>query len=227
MHQQNSGRQDYKLIQRSMPIRYRRFFYWPTLPDLLSMLGLSMIFMVAFFAVFSATDFITKQHHIRIAGGLDFEDRIPFFPALITVYFSGSVMLFLSPWMLHRKAQFIPFFKVMLLELLIAGLFFLLVPFTLMSRPLIPATGFISSLFYLCDLANLDYNYFPSLHVAFAFTLAFFVAEEKTNWQKVICLTWASAVALSTLLTKQHYLLDVAGGLILSVICYRLRKKVR
>jgi len=113
----------------------------------------------------------------------------------------------------------------MLLELFIAAFLFLLIPFNLMSRPLVTDTGFISSLFYLCDLANLDYNYFPSLHVTFAFTLAFFVAEGKNTRQKAICLVWASAVALSTLLTKQHYLLDVAGGLILSVICYRLRKK--
>ncbi len=208
-----------------MPGSNHSFFYRPRLHDLIAMLGLSLIFMVVFFVVFSGADFLTAQRSHKIAGGFGFERNIPFLPNFIIVYCSGSVMLFLSPWMLQKNTQFVPFFKVMLLELFIAAAFFLSIPFKLLQPPVVTDTGLIGDIFYWCDLANLDYNYFPSLHVAFAFTMAFFVAEEKKSWQQIICLVWASAVALSTLLTKQHYLLDVAGGLILSIICYRLRKK--
>lgn len=80
-------------------------------------------------------------------------------------------------------------------------------------------------IFTFNDKANLDFNYFPSLHVAFAFTLAFFVAEEKQSWLIFLVIFWACAVALATLLTKQHYLIDVVGGLILATVSYKFKRK--
>ena len=67
--------------------------------------------------------------------------------------------------------------------------------------------------------ADPPYNCFPSLHVAHSFVSAL------TCWRvhrgvgigTGIC---ASLVALSTLLTKQHYVLDVIAGVLLASIAY-------
>ena len=134
-------------------------------------------------------------------------------------------MLFLSPFMLQINRQFIPFLKLITLELVIAAIFFLLLPLAPLEYPTILENNFIGMIFTFNDKANLDFNYFPSLHVAFAFTLAFFVAEEKQSWLIILVIFWACAVALATLLTKQHYLIDVVGGLILATVSYKFKRK--
>jgi membrane-associated phospholipid phosphatase len=79
-----------------------------------------------------------------------------------------------------------PFLKLISLELIIAALFFLLLPFALLEHPIVSENHFKGNVFTFIEKANLDFNYFPSLHVAFAFTLAFFVAEEKQSWLKIL-----------------------------------------
>jgi len=73
------------------------------------------------------------------------------------------------------------------------------------------------AIFVLADTMNLELNYFPSLHVCFAFTTAWFFAP-RYRW---LGLLWASAVAWSTLAIREHYLADVAGGLLLAVVGIR------
>jgi membrane-associated phospholipid phosphatase len=67
--------------------------------------------------------------------------------------------------------------------------------------------------------ADPPYNCFPSLHVAHSFVSA--LACEKVN-RRVGILTLVSAVlvALSTLFTKQHYVLDAAAGVFLAALAY-------
>lgn len=63
-------------------------------------------------------------------------------------------------------------------------------------------------------------NCFPSLHVSSVYLSAFMFwtdGQKKRFW---IFLTWATAVALSTLTTKQHYLADIVSGLALAIFFY-------
>ena len=80
-------------------------------------------------------------------------------------------------------------------------------------RPTLPlATSgliFWIQFFYQMDGAAL--NCFPSLHVTFAF-LFFYLAytfHRKLTWHLLI---YATLVSLSTLTFKQHYVLDILGG---------------
>ncbi len=63
-------------------------------------------------------------------------------------------------------------------------------------------------------------NCFPSLHVSSVYLSAFvFLAEgrRKTFW---IFFVWSTAIAISTLTTKQHYLADIISGITLAVVFY-------
>ena len=66
-------------------------------------------------------------------------------------------------------------------------------------------------MFQLADVMNLERNDLPSLHVAFAFTLAMAFAPRARPVGRVLLYAWAIVTALSTLLTRQHHVLDVAG----------------
>ena len=63
------------------------------------------------------------------------------------------------------------------------------------------------------------YNCLPSLHVAQCF-LAAFSCGRVHRGVGIVATVWASLVALSTLYTKQHYVLDVVTGILLACVAY-------
>jgi membrane-associated phospholipid phosphatase len=63
----------------------------------------------------------------------------------------------------------------------------------------------------------------PSLHVGFAFAvgLAFAVALRRP-WAKALALLWGPVVSLSVVATGNHYVFDIAAGLVVTAIGYAL-----
>lgn len=96
---------------------------------------------------------------------------------------------------------------------------FLLYP-TVAPRPsVVPGDGFAAwGLRFLYD-ADPPYNCFPSLHVAHSFVSAF-AASRVHRLLGFIATACASLVALSTLFTKQHYVVDLVGGIALALAAY-------
>jgi len=63
------------------------------------------------------------------------------------------------------------------------------------------------------------HNCLPSLHVSTAFLAAFaFLDEQKGKFPWF--LGWATAIAITTLTTKQHYLADVLAAVALAIVLY-------
>jgi membrane-associated phospholipid phosphatase len=67
--------------------------------------------------------------------------------------------------------------------------------------------------------ADPPYNCFPSLHVAHSLLSALTChrVHKKVGLVATLC---AALVALSTLFTKQHYVLDVVAGMLLGIAAY-------
>ena len=67
------------------------------------------------------------------------------------------------------------------------------------------------------------YNLVPSLHVALTVVTVVTLWPHVGRVGKGLFMTWAVALALSTLLTHQHHVLDVASGLLLGfLVCRRV-----
>jgi membrane-associated phospholipid phosphatase len=62
-------------------------------------------------------------------------------------------------------------------------------------------------------------NCCPSLHVSSVYLSAFIYLDEKRHLFPLFFI-WASAIAASTLTTKQHYLVDVIAGLLMAAAHY-------
>ena len=60
-------------------------------------------------------------------------------------------------------------------------------------------------------------NCFPSLHIANAFAATFYFSLFKKAWVKRLVWCWFLLIGWSVLSTKQHYFLDVLGGMLLSL----------
>lgn len=154
------------------------------------------------------------------APALPLDDLVPLSPAWAPAYGALYLFLILLPVLAIRDEEHIR--RTVLAYLLVWGtayVCFLVYP-TAAPRP-IELAGNSFGVWGLRLLYGADppYNCFPSLHVAHSFVSAF-TCDRLHRPVGVISGVAASLVAVSTLFTKQHYVLDVAAGILLASIAY-------
>ena len=150
----------------------------------------------------------------RIRVDLPFEQSIPFIPWSAVVYLSMDLLLLLAPLILKDPKRLAAFGGVLILQMLIAAPFFVLLPVADAFPPRV-VEGAAAPFFMLADTMNLERNYLPSLHVAFSVTAA--RAYGGRGWW-----LWASAIAASTVLMHEHYVIDVVAGAALALFAFSL-----
>ena len=147
---------------------------------------------------------------------------IPVRPAWSLVY--GALYLFLIalPILVVRQAEHIS--RTVMAYLTVwatAYVFFVVYPTAAPRGDEVAGVGFGAWGLRLLYGADPPYNCFPSLHVAHSFVSAL------TCWRLhselgIASLFVASLVAVSTLFTKQHYVVDVVAGIALAFVAYAL-----
>ena len=151
------------------------------------------------------------------APALSLDHRIPLQPAWVLVYGPLYLFLILLPLFVIRGERHIrQTLYAYLTVWLSAYVVFLLYP-TVAPRPgdTVAGDGFAAwGLRFLYD-ADPPYNCFPSLHVAHSFVsaLSSYRVHRGVGLAAIVC---AFVVGISTLFTKQHYVLDVAAGVLLA-----------
>ncbi len=153
-----------------------------------------------------------------------YDTIIPFVPLFIIPYISGFVM----PMLLYFFIKDIVFFRKAVVSycimLCISYIIYIVYPVKVVLRPA-EITGFFAPVFHMFYPFDPPYNAFPSLHVAQPFFAALLVYHyDKKYWWMI---PWAALIVLSTIFTKQHYILDVASGLLLTAIVYGIFMKIR
>lgn len=150
------------------------------------------------------------------------DDVLPLVPAAALVYGALYVFLIVLPVLIVQQDELIRRTVWAYLTVWsVAYVSFLVYP-TVAPRPAtVTGTGFaVWGLQFLYD-ADPPYNCFPSLHVAHSFVSA--LACHRVNRRLgFIAIACACLVALSTLLTKQHYVADAAAGALLAYAAHAL-----
>ena len=79
------------------------------------------------------------------------------------------------------------------------------------------------------NLGSAADNLFPSIHCLVSWFCFLGIKDQKRipTWYKGVSFTLAVLVFLSTIFTKQHVLVDVAGGVILAQVCFILGQKTK
>ena len=178
------------------------------------------LFFAALFAIcYGGAAWWTARYTSLPAWDFAFEHRLPFVPGLSVIYLTITPALLLAPFFLRTRAELGTFAAALCIETVIATICFLLFPqSTAFVRP--EVTGWARLPFTLADTVNLNYNEFPSLHVAFAVTAAW--AYRRFAWK-----VWAAAVAVSAWLMYEHHLADILGGIVLAVVVMRFVARER
>lgn len=147
---------------------------------------------------------------------------IPLQPAWALVYGSLYLYVILLPVFVVRQDEQIRRTVLAYLTIwLTAYVCFLVYP-TMASRPAsVDGDGFL--VWGLRTLYSSDppYNCFPSLHVAHSFVSAL-TCRRVHRGVGIVATVCASLVAISTLFTKQHYILDVIAGIALAFAAWLL-----
>lgn len=152
---------------------------------------------------------------------LALDRALPLEPAWVLVYWSQWVFSFLPVFVvrgheLRRRAVF-----AYLTIVIVAYVGFLVYP-TVGPRPAeVAGNGYFA--WNLRELYGFDppYNCFPSLHVAYSF-LAALTSYRVHRGLGLAALLWAAVVGVSTLYTKQHYILDVVAGIFIAYAAYAI-----
>jgi membrane-associated phospholipid phosphatase len=189
----------------------RPFLAWPGWPFLRYAWLLSALNGVWFVLVYGSCDWITAHRTLRVPIHLPIELSIPLVPAAVLVYVSINVLFLAGPFILRERREFAAVVASLALSTLLGAIGFLLLP----SRAAFPPPGELgvwAGLFHWADRVNLDYNMVPSLHVAFTVCCVSAFARHASRMGRGFLWTWAVAIALSTLLTHQHHVLDVITG---------------
>ena len=87
-------------------------------------------------------------------------------------------------------------------------------------RPLVlpPFRGLSEAFMHWVQTVDAPGNVFPSLHVAHTFAVAFVLRRDRPRLGTVT-LVMAVLLALSTLTTKQHFVLDLVAGFAMALAC--------
>lgn len=141
-------------------------------------------------------------------------------PAWMLVYGSLYVFVLLLPVLVVRQRElFRRALKSYLFVMIVAYVGFVLYP-TAAPRPEdVAGTGFAVWALRLAYSLDPPYNCFPSLHVAYAFVSAL-AAYRVHRGVGAIAAVWAALIGVSTLYTKQHYVLDVVAGALAAYAAY-------
>ncbi len=133
---------------------------------------------------------------------------VPFMAWTMVVYLSQFLFLFLALWLQTGSRRLTRAFIAIAIATVLSCAIFVCWPTTL-PRP--PVRNAAFDALWLFDVPT---NCFPSLHTALAAIAAFFWPR-RGRWLAAL---WAAAIIASTLTTKQHVAIDVAGGFATAVV---------
>jgi membrane-associated phospholipid phosphatase len=166
-----------------------------------------------FLGCYSLSNHIKLLPYTPLAPYTFIDNAIPFMDWTITIYNSVFILLLLGiPWILTfaRGQSLLACFLLLPLHLV----FFVFYPVELARIGLKPSDTWEWG-YKIMWILDAPRNCFPSLHVAISYMVAFFVLQKSKSMGWVF-LTWATLITLSTLTTKQHFIVDVIGGMITS-----------
>lgn len=148
-------------------------------------------------------------------GAIGLDTQIPLVPFFIVFYMLGYVFVLSPAVLLRDRKDFHAGITVFVTMLSLAFLCFHFFP-VFMQKQYATGSDFFSVLTRYQQKMDVPYNNLPSLHVAlnlFAWLLIFYQSGRKALWWLPVPV----CIVISTLLVKQHLLLDVAGGVVLAL----------
>jgi membrane-associated phospholipid phosphatase len=193
---------------------------WPNSQCWIAFVSYGLPLTILWLVVYGGSCWITSLHPYRVHLETDADLAMPFVPAAAVVYLSLFPLIWLAPFVLQTPERLRSFARVLAVLFIVSGVGFVLIPSEeVRSTPSVD--GAVGSIFRFADWINLSYNNLPCLHAGMAVACAWFYSQHKGAAARVLVWLWVLAISASTLLTHQHYLIDVAAGAGLAALILR------
>lgn len=188
------------------------YAFWP-------LIGLVIVELLAY----SGTRMITANWHHH-SPSLLLDQKIPLMPGFIIIYV-GCYLYWIINYILCAhlgEDHFYAFAKAATLGYIIGAIIFMIYPTTI-ERPdvseLKGLTGFLIKFIYAADIPT---NLFPSFHclVSWYCWIAVRNCEGVPVWYQVFSLIFGILVCISTVAVKQHFVVDIVGGIAIAEITW-------
>ncbi len=168
--------------------------------------------------IYTGTQLAMKNaYHYDLTTDLD--RKIPFVKEWVLVYVICFAFWAVNYILILREGRekWFRFMAADMLSRLVCGVFFIFLP-TTNVRPEVTGDGFISWLMRFIYRMDMPTNLFPSIHclVSWFCFIGIRKSRKVPRWYQAFSCVFALLVCASTQFTKQHYLVDVAAGLLLA-----------
>ena len=175
-----------------------------------------------FIAYFSIQSFITVNEYNLLT---DIDKLIPFVPQFVWVYHTIiPILLFTAIVLIQRKDVFLSMITALIIAGLTMSVFYVVFP-SFYPREPIGDYSLSAALVEMTRMVDGPNNTFPSGHVTFSWILVFFVGlSEQARKFRWAYLLWAVLITTSTLVLKQHFIVDAICGILLASVCYYFAK---
>lgn len=151
---------------------------------------------------------------------LPIDDKIPLIPIFIVPYLLHHPGVILAGIALWNGAYISSFLLSLIISYIIAVIFWFFVP-NGVRRPPIIHNSFFTPLIRKTYALDGDTNGFPSAHIFVTLLCGHYMS---LGFPHLVPYIWTavSTVVLSVLFTKQHYIIDIAGGIAVYLISFYL-----
>lgn len=166
-----------------------------------------------------------RGHDVRFVTWTDWDDYFPFWPSWVWVYLLPYLVGPAVIGLLHRET-FLWFVRCGLTVVAVTLLIFIGLPTQIAPRPAPEGLTGLTGWMYE-EMVKIDEppaNAAPSLHVSLTCLLALALFKDFPRWWP-LTLLGVGLVWFSTLVTRQHHLIDVATGALLALAVARLWRK--
>ena len=143
-----------------------------------------------------------------------FEEGIKAVPIFLIFYVSSYLLIIMPFLVLRRSYEIRKLIYVYWAIAIVSFIVFLIIPAKVV-RPVVLDGFFASLLNFFWTYFDLPYNSLPSLHISLSFAAAYLMRK---HLNFAFLLLWVLLIAVSTILIKQHYILDIITGLALSIL---------
>ena len=153
----------------------------------------------------------------------DYDRAIPFVPEWSIIYL-GCYLFWVINYILIARQPEEDWFKFATADYMsrtVCALFFFFLP-TTNIRPEVMGNGLPAVLMRFVYSMDAPTNLFPSIHCLVSWFCFIGIRGKRSipKWYQMFSMFFAVAVFMSTLFTKQHYIIDVIGGVLLAEVCY-------
>jgi membrane-associated phospholipid phosphatase len=181
---------------------------------------------ILFITVYSLTGWLASLRTEVGTWAFAWEGNLPFVPWLVVPYMSLDLFFVAAPFLCTDRPELRTLGRRMTIAILGAGATFLLMPLRF-AFPRPEPAGWTAAMFEALYGFDRPFNLFPSLHLAILVILCGTYHRHTRGVARWLTHTWFGLIGLSTVLTYQHHVVDVAGGLALGFICCYLIPEYR